>query len=107
MPLQRLFLRSFSELGEVPMEDRDELLDRARILTFTDRNKSSTALIFLLLDTLVVLVIALLLPHFFGIGFPHSMWFVVPGLMVGGYLFRRTYGRLLRQALEQVLAERR
>lgn len=36
MLLPRLFLNSFSELGEVPMEDRADLLDRARRLTFTD-----------------------------------------------------------------------
>lgn len=106
IPLQRLFQDTFSELGGVPTEDRADLLDRARRLTFTDRSKSSSALTFLLLDILVVLLIALLLPYFLGIRFPHSMWFVVPGLLVGGYLFRRTYGRLLRSALTQVLAER-
>jgi hypothetical protein len=106
MPLQRLFLNSFSELSDVPVEDRADLLDRARRLTFTDRRKSSIALIHLLLDTLVVLLVALLLPYFLGIRFPHSMWFVIPGLLVGAFMFRRAYGRLLRSALTQMLAER-
>ena len=107
MSLQRLFLNSFSELSDVPAEERADLLDRARRLTFTDRNKSSTALIHMLLDSLVVLLVALLLPYFLGIRFPHSMWFVIPGLLVGAFMFRKTYGRLLRSALVQVLAERK